>query len=72
MIKSRKYREEVLAAVKTFRPVLMALKIREPKAQRTVFIAEFDHLHLLELDFCSIIMFSQELFETEFSSEKTT
>ena len=55
MIKSKKYRNEVEAAVKIFRPVLVALKIREPSQHRPpVFIADFDHLHLLDLDFCSI------------------
>jgi hypothetical protein len=44
----------VRSAIKAFRPVLMALKMREPKQYRPVYIAEFDHLHLLELDSCSI------------------
>jgi hypothetical protein len=32
----------------------MALKIREPKNHRPVFFAEFEHLDLLGLDFCSV------------------
>jgi hypothetical protein len=32
----------------------MALKLRDPEHYRPVYIAEFDHLHLLELDSCSI------------------
>jgi hypothetical protein len=63
MIKSRKYRAEVIEAVRTFRPVLKALKIREPEQHRPVFIAEFDHLHLLELDFCSIEILIADLDE---------
>jgi hypothetical protein len=63
MIRSRKYRAEVIAAVRTFRPVLAALKVREPNQHRPVFIAEFDHLHLLELDFCSIEILIADLDE---------
>ena len=63
MIRSRKYRAEVIVAVRTFRPVLAALKIRDPKQHRPVFIAEFDHLHLLELDFCSIEILLADLDE---------
>jgi hypothetical protein len=32
----------------------MALKMRDPVHSRPIFLAEFDHLHLLALDFCSI------------------
>jgi hypothetical protein len=63
VVRSRKYRAEVIAAVKTFRPVLTALKIREPEQHRPVFIAEFDHLHLLDLDFCSIEILLADLDE---------
>jgi hypothetical protein len=63
MVKSRKYRAEVIAAVKTFRPVLMALKIREPNQHRPVFIAEFPHLHLLDLDSCSVQILIADLDE---------
>jgi hypothetical protein len=41
----------------------MALKIREPAQYRPVFIAEFVHLHLLELDFCSIEVLIADLDE---------
>jgi hypothetical protein len=50
--------------VKAFRPVLKALKIREPgQYQRPVYIAEFDHLHLLDLDSCSIEILPADLDE---------
>jgi hypothetical protein len=62
MVKSRRYRAEVISAVKTFRPVLMALNIRELQ-HRPVFLAEFDHLHLLDLDSCSIEVLIADLGE---------
>jgi hypothetical protein len=49
-----RYRTEVRSAIKAFRPVLMALKMRAPEQYRPVYIAEFDHLHLLDLDSCSL------------------
>jgi hypothetical protein len=41
----------------------MALKIREPKGHRPVYLAEFDHLHLLGLDCCSISVLIADLDE---------
>jgi hypothetical protein len=55
------YRTEVKSAVKAFRPVLAALKIRSPEQYRLVYIAEFDHLQLLDLDFCSVEILIAEL-----------
>jgi hypothetical protein len=41
----------------------MALKMREPEQGWTVWLAEFDHLHLLEMDFCSIEILIADLGE---------
>jgi hypothetical protein len=48
------YKENEKEAIKIFRPILQALKIREENNHRPVFLAEFDDLAFLNLDQCSI------------------
>jgi len=51
---SNLYREDAKEAVRLFRPVLQALKIRNETGHPPVFLAAFDQLAFLNLDECSI------------------
>jgi len=48
------YREDAKEAVRLFRPVLQALKIRNKDGHKPVFLAAFDDLAFLNIDECSI------------------
>jgi hypothetical protein len=48
------YRSDIKEAVKIFRPVLQALKIRNETDHPAVFFANFDELNHLNLDECSV------------------
>jgi hypothetical protein len=48
------HRIDVREALRIFRPVLKAVKIREQAGQTPVFLAEFDNLAFLNLEECSI------------------
>ena len=54
MRSSTLYREDAKEAVRLFRPVLQALKIRNEDGHKPVFLAAFDHLAFLNIDECSI------------------
>jgi hypothetical protein len=48
------YKRDLETTVRTFRPVLKALNLREPEKYRPVYLSEFDHLDVFNLKFCSI------------------
>jgi hypothetical protein len=49
--------------VRTFRPVLKALTLREPETYRPVYLSEFDHLDVFNLKFCSIRIITAKVEE---------
>jgi hypothetical protein len=51
---SSSYKHDLETTVRTFRPVLKALNLREPEKYRSVYLSEFDHLDVFNLKFCSI------------------
>lgn len=59
------YRTNVEVAIKYFRPILSALKIRERDKQDLVYLANFDHLDLLNLDNVVITVLLADLDTTE-------
>jgi hypothetical protein len=63
MVNPRRFRADVPAAVRDFRPILVSLNIRDRTKHRAVFIAEFDHLDLLNFDECSIQVLVADLDE---------
>jgi hypothetical protein len=74
MVNPRRFRADVPAAVRDFRPILVSLNIRDRPKHRAVFIAEFDHLDLLNFDECSIQVLVADLDECigMFISSSTT
>ena len=48
------YRNDPKTAVRIFRPILQELHVRDLSNKRPVFLAAFDHLAFLSLDYCSI------------------
>jgi hypothetical protein len=48
------YRDEVREAVRIFRPILQALKVRERNGHQPVYLAMFDELEGMNIDACSI------------------
>jgi hypothetical protein len=55
------FRNTVLVAARTFRPVLKGLSLRDPSKHRPVYIAAYPHLDFLKLDNCIINVLTADL-----------
>jgi len=51
---AHKYRDDAKVAVRIFRPILQALKVRSTDGHPPIFLALFDELAFLNLDMCSV------------------
>ncbi len=67
------YRTNITDAVRFFRPVLIQLSLRKKENQREVYLAEFDHLDMLNIDKWIIIVLRADLQKSDgmFFCQKT-
>lgn len=59
------YRTDVNTAVRFFRPVLAKLNIRNADKQKPVYLAEFDHLDFLNMDYCVVTVLLADMKDTK-------
>lgn len=59
------YRNRISDAVRFFRPVLIQLSLRNRQKQRDVYLAEFDHLDMLNIDKWLIIVLRANLQKSD-------
>lgn len=59
------YRTNITDAVRFFRPVLIQLSLRKKENQREVYLAEFDHLDMLNIDKWIIIVLRADLQKSD-------
>ncbi|MBC6720301.1 hypothetical protein [Treponema sp. Marseille-Q4130] len=55
------YRTDIGVAIRLFRPILKKLSFRNKNTQRTVYLAEFDHIDMLDVDKWVIIVLRANL-----------